>query len=79
MAVSKIGTYDPSQALSRTLGMLEESCRRAIEYHLKQRYDIDRMSSPTLPQIEEAIRDMFGEGSSLLLTRLRTELRQTDD
>lgn len=76
VAISEIGENDPSEALDRTLGVLDESCRRAIKYHLKQRYDIDPMCGLTLSQIEDAIHDMFGEGSAILLTRFRRELSQ---
>lgn len=75
MAISQVGKYGPSEALNRTLSALDESCKQAIAYHLKERYDIDPLSEPTLAQIEDAIYDMFGEGAEILLTRLHTELR----
>lgn len=76
MAISQVGKFGPSKALNRTLSALDESCKQAIALHLKQGYNIDPLSEPTLSQTEDAIYDMFDEGGEILLARLRTELRQ---
>lgn len=76
MTISEIGKYDSSKALDRALDALDESCKQAFAYHLKQRYDIDTLSDLTLSQIEDAVSDMFGEGATILLKRLYAELRQ---
>lgn len=74
MAISEFGKYEPSKALGRALGSLDEPSRHAVVYHLKQRYQIDLLSEPTLAEIEDAISDMFGEGAAILLARFYMEL-----
>lgn len=74
MAISEIRKYRPSNALNRTLSVLDEPCKKAIAFHLKQRYDIDPLSDPTPSQIEAAISDMLGEGADILISRFHTEL-----
>lgn len=74
MAIAEFSKNSSSKALSRTLNVLDEPCKKAIAYHLKQRYDIDPLSNPTPSQIEEAISDMLGEGADILISRFHTEL-----
>lgn len=75
VAISDISKSAPSEALDRALGALDAPSRQAVAYHLKQRYHIDLLSEPTLEQIEEAISDLFGEGATIFLARLYSELR----
>jgi len=74
VAISEISKYGPSKALNRTLSALDEPCKKAISYHLKQRYNIDPLSDLTPSQIEDAISDMLGEGADILISRFHTEL-----
>lgn len=74
MAISEFCKNGPSRALDRTLSVLDEPCKKAIAFHLRQRYAIDALSDPTPSQIEQAITDMLGEGADILISRFHTEL-----
>lgn len=73
MAISEFSKHDLPRALNSALAGLDEPCRRAFVYHLRQRYDM-KMAELDLPQIEDAMTDMFGAAAGILLRKIYVEL-----
>ncbi len=66
---------DVAKALERSLGILGEPSKNALLFHLTHTYKIPvDMKNCSLEEIESALRQILGEGASLLVASINKEL-----
>jgi hypothetical protein len=68
---------DIAKALERSLDLLGEPSKKALLFHLTHTFKIpiDRKSC-SLEEIEDALRQILGEGASLVVASINNELEQ---
>jgi hypothetical protein len=66
---------DVAKALERSLRILGEPSKNALLFHLMHTYKIPvDMKNCSLGEIESALRQILGEGASLLVASINKEL-----
>lgn len=85
MAISAKGkSLQLRHAADRAFGILGESSKKALVYHLKERYGIDIFDdydhhNITIAELEYALKDLMGKEAGLLLMGyVNTELQKLD-
>ncbi|HJS68676.1 MAG TPA: hypothetical protein VJ730_04575 [Nitrososphaera sp.] len=68
---------DVAKALDRSLDMLGEPSKKALLFHLKHtlKIPVDRKSC-SLEEIEGALKQVLGEGATLVVASINSELEQ---
>lgn len=67
---------DMARALDRSLDMLGETSKKALLFHLAHTYKIPIENGCSLGEIEGALKEMLGEGASLVVASINSELQQ---
>jgi sialic acid synthase SpsE len=66
---------DMAKALDRSLDMLGDQSKKALLFHLTHNYKVP-IEDCSLNDIEGALKEIFGEGASLVVASINSELRQ---
>lgn len=75
-----IDVSELEKAFEDALGILGESTKQALKFHLHQKYDItfdgrdERYNCPSLEEIHYALRGILGAGASVLVKRMEDTL-----
>lgn len=72
---------DIAKALERSLGMLGEPSKKALLFHLTHTYKIpvDKKDCCPLEEIKDALRQILGEGASLVVASINKELEKQSE
>lgn len=70
---------DVAKALDRSLDILGEPSKKALLFHLTHTYKIPLEAKDCCPldKIEGALRQILGEGASLVVASINNELQET--
>lgn len=65
------------KAVDEALSLLGESAKQSIYFHLKNSYGIEKNEIPEkIKEFEDALEDIFGFGSKILLIKIMEKLHQ---
>ena len=68
---------DMAKALEKSLDMLGESSKKALLFHLKHTFNIPLdTKNCSLEEIEGALRQILGEGASIVVSSINNHLGQ---
>lgn len=64
-----------AKALDRSLDMLGEPSKKALLFHLTHTYKVP-IGDCSLDEIEEALKKILGDGASIVVASINSELEQ---
>jgi len=67
---------DMAKAIDRSLDMLGEPSKKAMLFHLAHTFKIPLEGKCSIREIESALKEILGEGASLVIASINNELRQ---
>lgn len=66
---------DVAKAVDRSLDMLGEDSKKALMFHLTHTFKIPLNGKCSIDEIESALRQILGEGASLVVASINNELK----
>ena len=66
---------DMAKAIDRSLDMLGEPSKKAMLFHLTHTFKIPLEGKCSIGQIERALKEILGEGATLVIASINNELR----
>ncbi|MEW6604362.1 MAG: hypothetical protein AB1351_06690 [Thermoproteota archaeon] len=65
-----------ARAIDRSLDMLGEDSKKALLYHLTHTFKIPLEGNCSLEQIENALKQILGEGAAIVVASINNELKR---
>lgn len=66
---------DMAKAVDRSLDMLGEDSKKALLFHLTHTFKVPLEGKCSIDEIEGALRQILGEGASLVVASINNELK----